>query len=139
MAPDEMHNRLMNGIVLAFMAAPFFKNAGFAEEAEWRLAHMLELNRINENRINEMKAKPVADIIGAFRPDGWEYAERNRNLISHVVFRNSRFLDTINEIIIGPKCKVTENEIKLFLVSCGFFTNVENCTIKITKSGSSYM
>lgn len=131
-------DKLKNKINQFKKVAPFNKNGGFREEEEWRFIYVEDCNKINRENFKEIKkdGKPVSMPI--FRAAKWEYIEKDGNLVSHIECQSKRFEDTISEIIIGPKCKLTEIEIKLLLVSCGLFPSMEACDIRISKSASSY-
>ena len=138
MSPIEIQKRLINGIIPAFMAAPFFKNDGFSEEDEWRLVYILESSKISLEIIPRCEVLPIAECIGVFHPAEWGYVGKGKDLVSHVAFSNTHFEESISEIIIGPKCDLSVLEVKLFLVSCGFFHDVDACTVLISKSASSF-
>lgn len=138
MAPSAIRDKILTKVDLFRKIAPFYKNIGFSEEAEWRFVFLKECSKINQNDFIEIEKDEKIVIMPAFRPAKWGYTEKDGNLVSHIEFQSKRFEDTISEIVIGPKCKLTETEIKLFFVSCGLFPSMDACDIKISKSESSY-
>ncbi len=137
--PSVIRDKLITKVEILNAIAPFHKNLGFRDEAEWRFVCIKKCSEVILNDftgISKNGEKPV--IIPSFRPKKWGYIEKNGNLVSHIEFQGKRFEDTISEIVIGPKCKLTELEIKLFFVSCGLFPNIDACDITISKSESSY-
>ena len=133
-----IRDKLIDRVNLIKRVAPFYKNDGFIEEGEWRFVYTEECNKINQEDFKEIEKVGEPVMMPIFRPAKWGYIEKDGDLVSHIECQSERFEDTISDIIIGPKCKLTETEIKLFLVSCGLFTSIEDCDIRISKSASSY-
>ena len=116
--------------------APWFKNAGFSEEQEWRLIYSKKIKDL-------LSGQPfrAPEYINCFSEAiAWkemDYDCRSDVLLSRAVFSiNTEKM--ISEITIGPKCKLTENDVKLFLIKSGFSNEAGHCDIKISKSESTY-
>ena len=94
-----------------------FKHYSFSEENEVRLIH-------GHGKV-------------AAEPDIFEYRFTNNDIISYVEIPTNLSLDNvfpINEIIIGPKCKVSIEEIKSFLL----YKNYNPLNVKVKKSVATY-
>ena len=129
--------RIRDIIPELYKIAPFFKNEGFREENEWRIIYSVDMDSLL-SAAQPVDEPPLDPDFPGFYATEYAYSERNASLVSHVVFTNRHFEASIAEIIIGPKCKLTETEVKLFLASSGFFLDKDSCDIKISKSASSY-
>ncbi len=65
-----------------------------------------------------------------------KFYARNRQIISYMdlSFENRIKDNIISEIVIGPCSTISEDDIRLYLVKCGYHAS----NIKITKSKASY-
>lgn len=128
---DEFREQLIRKIAYADMIAPYYKNESFKEEREWRIA----LTALNDDLGEYINTNcSVNDVsIGNFG-----YISTRRILISHFELIFNGIGKAIKQIIIGPKCKVSENELRCFLISKGVLNNIHDNSIKISKSSSSY-
>lgn len=98
----------------------FFKNKSFQEEKEYRI--LFTFSDVNDSN------KPLSKTF---------YRVKNRfQIVKYKILKLDRmdFNNYVNEIIIGPKCAVSTNELKEFLDNSGI--NHENINIK--RSLSSY-
>ena len=87
-----------------------FKHESFKEEKEIRIIH------------------GYSDLLA--EPDMFKYRVARDDLLSYIEFSlNVNNEDSITEIIIGPRCKATENEIRPFLMKNGF-RNVSKIVIR---------
>ena len=116
----------INGINGLLLTAPIlemgikFKHNSFCEEQEVRLIH----------GNNELAAEP----------DMFNYRFTEDDLISYIeIPLSSKKINNqekaINEIIIGPKCKITSKELKEYLIYSG---NTSSLEVDIKHSNSSY-
>lgn len=138
LSPTMLRRILSSSITGAYKISPFYKNEGFSAEAEWRIIYSQEYDSITYDGVLETDHDVKVDTTNIFRPTNWGYIEKNSDLVSHIEFVNEDFSNSIAEIIIGPKCKLTEDEVKLFMVSCGLFSNINSCSVNVYKSESSY-
>ncbi len=120
-----------------YQFAPFYKNEGFQEEQEWRLVYSKSMSAMLMGEKPDWPI-PIDNDLCAFHLTGWGHIEKSNTLVSHVELMNPNLEEAISEIIIGPKCKLTEAEVKLFLISSGLLPHADPCEIKISKSVSSY-
>ena len=100
------------------------KNPFFKEEQEWRICHWTEITPKNKTSGIHINDGVTLSDIG--------YHQRRDDMIPHIDLsfeKSSKSM--IKEIIIGPKCKVRENDIKTFLISNGI-----DC--QISKSKGTY-
>ena len=68
----------------------------------------------------------------------YEYTTRGGELVSHVAFGDENMYENISEIWIGPKCKLSSKELRLYLISVGYLKDYNDESIKIYKSRTSY-
>lgn len=107
-----------------------YKNPSFKEEQEWRMITMsnfLQKNHINLNEVEFSSPK---------------FRENNGKIISYLEMDFSKIKKKlIKEIWIGPKSKVTENDINKLLNFYDYNGNDTFCldNISIKKSNSSYV
>ena len=107
-----------------FNLSIFMKNPFFKEEQEWRICHWTEITPKNKTSGIHINDGVTLSDIG--------YHQRRDDMIPHIDLsfeKSSKSM--IKEIIIGPKCKVRENDIKTFLISNGI-----DC--QISKSKGTY-
>ena len=111
--------------------APFFKTEAFSEEKEWRLVLICFINALAKNNFSEFYSKDIQfkDV---------DYAISQNGLIPHVEIQFSDISNAISEVVIGPKCEETEMDIRNFLVFMGALKNINDNSIKISKSRASY-
>ena len=111
--------------------SPYFKNSSFAEEKEWRIVITYVMDHF-----------AGADLSG-FNTDDYnfgklDYIVSNNKLVSHFEIKFPNIKNAISEIVIGPKCTESIVDIKHFLISLGILENMDDKSIKITKSQASY-
>lgn len=136
-SPYAAAHRIKKGIRAMYKFAPFYKNEGFAEEQEWRLVYSANMDTLLMGEKPSWPYPQDTDLC-AFHLSNWGHIEKNGALVSHLEFDNPHLEEAIAEVIIGPKCKLTENELKLFLISSGLIKDADPCFIEISKSASSY-
>lgn len=105
----------------------FYKNASFSEEQEWRLVLNQELLK-KEDDLKEDFMKRYEN----WFPQGLNFRCVKDDIISYLDLKFKSNL--ITRIIIGPKSKINEDDIKQILTCFGYdLTN-----IKVKKSSSTY-
>lgn len=117
---SDYENVILKAISAIVYNAVFYKNAAFAEEKERRLV-LYPFGRVKrlrfENYVDWM------EVWGSYRRnfDKWkrselQFMQRGNQLVSYVDLDFSEYLPyLIPEIILGPKCKIDDMELKLFL------------------------
>ena len=132
--------------MIALTEFPFYKMEAFKDEAEWRIVFSLPVEKISPEELKEMiskkeffdeKSQYFEDFkcfSDKFYPENYEYTVRDNMLVSHLEIKLKELKDLIHSITIGPKSKVTEEDIKLFLK----LNDVYSDSIAIGKSGASY-
>ncbi len=112
---DKLHSGLNFASTLVDYSM-IFKNPSFKEEREWRIVHTpSEPYEVPLDKLSELK----------FR------VNTNRILTYYAYnFRNDFNSNLVNEIVLGPKCKMTEHEVRQFLRKNG----LEKTEVKISKS-----
>ncbi len=121
-------------VVKSQFVAPFFKNPSFSEEKEWRLV-IIYYEFPFEKVILPDQSKYNSSL---FKIEQFGYNVNNNQLVSHFELVFNDLKKAIKEIIIGPKSRETVDGIKLFLVSQGLLNDMDDDSISVRKSTSSY-
>lgn len=135
-ATDEVVNILEDAIVYSMSNAALFKQGSFSAEKEWRIIYTCGRDKVKPGFLPQL-------------PDGFDkcfsiqefgYTVNNHNLVSHIELRltNLGMKQAVNEITIGPKSKLTHEDIKLFLIANGLLDDLSDKSIKVNRSQSSY-
>lgn len=94
-----------------FNKAIFIKNPFFREEKEYRICHCID------NRNNEPLAESIF-LNGNVHFEKFSFQNRGGKLVSFFDLNfNKSTSEFIKEIVIGPKAKITKNDVKRFLYS----------------------
>ncbi|MEK4663025.1 DUF2971 domain-containing protein [Priestia sp. FSL H7-0729] len=130
---SSLHNTSIASVIPDFHTnerfnIPYYKNPAFKEEKEWRLVYYQDSSSfLNYNTIGEPRIKANFSKI-KMRSDG-------TRLISYMELDFSKIKkELIKSVVIGPKSKLSEADIKLFLYSEGYDPN----NVKIKVSSCSY-
>lgn len=128
---DEFQKKLTEPLIKIEELAPFYKNDSFKEEKEWRIACSSFIDKfcsyMNISKTNEMVSL-----------SNFSYLHLNKKLVSHFELTFLEFKKVVKEIILGPKCNITVEELRHFLISIGLLNDINDNTINIRKSCSSY-
>lgn len=145
----DLENAVFKVINLMVYNAVFSKKEAFVEEGEWRLV-FYPFGSIRNlqapyygstflrdcnfyDRMYDVGTTPL-DIRGA-KIDCMDFYERKGNIISYFNFNFSRIKrELIREIIVGPKSKLNETDLKLFLALNDF----DMSNLRIYKSALGY-
>lgn len=111
--------------------APFYKKSAFAEENEWRIVVSYSLCGLIPPEFSYYRNEN-------FQFKEIEYAILREGLAPHLEVVIPNIQDAIAEVIIGPKCKEKEWEIREFLICMGLLKDRNDCSIKVLKSQASY-
>ena len=132
---DAFKERCHTTLFSTFSEAPFYKNDSFSEEKEWRIS----LTFIPE-QMKELSGKEnlTGDILKYFKFGDCGYVVKDKQLVSHVELIFSEIKSAIKEIIIGPKCNMTPVEMSNFLIYEGWLKDMEDESIEVFSSSSSY-
>ena len=84
------------------------------------------------------KENLTGSILEYFKFGNSGYIVRDKQLVSHVELIFSEMKKAIKEIIIGPKCNMTPTEMSYFLISEGWLKDMEDDSVEIYRSASSY-
>ena len=128
---------LLRCVDVTLDVAGWYKNDGFREEKEWRLIYKQVFQRLLQGNLPETPSC-IQPFSKEFRFKGFGYSPRGNDLVSHVEFYFENLDKFLSNIIIGPKCKLSPNEVYLFLISCGIIKDKDSCKIKVERSASSY-
>lgn len=138
MTTEEVLTRLGNACVLTMELAPTVKNDSFKQEKEWRLIYNIDDEEIKEGKMPSLP-QCLSDYSDKLSITGLSYVTKKGNLVGHLNMVFPRMKDMISEIVIGPKCSATKDDILMFLISEGIVKNETENKIKICKSESSYI
>lgn len=116
------------------------KNPAFSEEKEIRIIYDPQL--YNPDKYKNINLKDITKYfhdeknIGRYKISQIKFNMKKNQIVAfcNIDFSNLIFEGIINEIIIGPKCKITRNDIYYFLLSNGYDIN----KIEIDKSNATY-
>ena len=134
MSSKEVLDKLRYAVAASLLVAPFFKNEKFAEEKEWRLV-------LGTSTSELMAGKTPKTGFAQLFPKNeiqYDFSVRNNNLVSHIAFVDNNIKNYITEIWIGPKCKSSVVDVKLFLISAGLIKSFDDDSIRIYYSQASY-
>lgn len=134
MNSSEVLAILRKAVFASLALSPFYKNHKFEEEKEWRLV----FSTLAKSLIEGKSPKTEFDAIFPDNEIKYGYIVKNNNLISHIEISSQQLINNIAEIWIGPKCKLSTVDVKLFLISAGFLTSFHDNSIQIHKSQASY-
>ena len=110
-----------------------YKNCAFSEEREHRIYAFNPKIDFFSQKMSEQLEYCKDD------GDGCLKIGFNANMTSHIELPLSLLGNPIREIIIGPKNKCTEVDVKEFLVSSGNIGELKDKTIKVKKSTIPYI
>lgn len=120
--------------------APLFKNPTFQEEKEWRVEYIINdysfdqqiTDFFNNNTMYSEEYKKQFDFPRV------DFQVKTNKIVPYMELAFKNMAQAIDCVVIGPKSIVTENEIKLLLISQGLLSKYDDTSIKIIKSKSSY-
>lgn len=135
--PASVIQKLESAAVMMFRKAAWFKHGGFVQEKEWRIIYRMNIDNLLKGIFPSLPdyLQPLSDV---FSFGDWGYRSTSDDMISHIECRFPHLENIISEIWLGPKCKLTKDEVLLFLISCGFIKNEVDCKISIKRSTSTY-
>ena len=111
---------------IAMRKGPLYKMRAFKEEKEWRIIFTMPRDKLTEDNLKKYRW-----------PYGMKFKEFKFNeetLVSHLDIEFVDMKDVIKSITIGPKSKLTEQDIELILRWNGVYSD----SIEIKKSAASY-
>lgn len=123
-----------------FRLAVYFKDKSFKEEKEWRISYTLLHNKMMKGLLDFSYFNKIAkqEYIDNFETPTLQFTTRGDDIISHIAIGIKDFNKAIKYILIGPKCNLSELDVKLLLISKGYIKSPEDKSIVIRKSVSSY-
>lgn len=121
------------------LLSPLYKNAAFQEEMEWRLACVMFTSNLLENSITPATSLTWLDrLADRFHVEQYAFSLKNQTLVSHIELKFKDIKSALHSVTIGPKSKLSELDIKLFLISLGLLQDNSDKSILVSKSSSSY-
>lgn len=134
MASHDVLKRIRSAIAVSLLLAPFYKNGKFAEEKEWRLIFSTMTKSLAAGKTPQTEFESIFQ----GKQIQYDFMVRDNELVSHIDFGDKVLLRNISEIWIGPKCKMTTMDLRMYLISVGFLKDYYDNTIQIHKSQASY-
>lgn len=128
---DNYRDILKNVMAKVSSDAPFYKIDAFKEENEWRLVITYFLSGLPNQDFEVFKNE-------YFTLNKINYYSASNQLRAYIEISIPQLTSAISEIIIGPKCKESIVNIKHFLICMGILKDINDTSIKITKSRASY-
>lgn len=125
---------MLSAVIGSLANAPFFKSNAFKQEREWRLIaylSMLELKKGVRPDKHGNELSPGGSIT-------YDYTIKNDDLVSHLELKSESLHEQISLIRLGPKCKCSVDEVKLFLMSKGWLKHINDESILVRASEASY-
>lgn len=111
--------------LLSMKKGPFYKMNAFRDEDEWRIVYSMPRAMLSEKNLKDYGW-----------PSGLQFNkfDFNDKFVSHLDIGFTKMKDVIKSITIGPKSKLTEQDIELILRWNGVYSD----SIEIKKSEASY-
>ncbi len=127
---EEFSTFIKNVVVSSLLFSPYHKNSYFKDESEWRLTFSMSCNELHRGKIPSVSKDYISS--------KYEYSLISGKLISHIELVFDNMPEAIESIWLGPKCSLSEQEVKLFLISKGYLKDIEDNSIEIRSSGATY-
>ena len=134
---DEMHDALLSAIINTAKNAAYFKNPSFSEEKEWRLAFTDTVLGFNGFGFEKMP-RTESGTFSRFVFQKVDCIASNNDIVTHIELGLPEMENAIDEIIIGPKARMSIDDMKICLILKGFLKGMNDTSIAIVKSSSSY-
>lgn len=126
-----------------------FKDPSFEEEDEWRLIRRInstnytDSDGIDDYGYSDFLEGIFADNkknIPSFERSKLKYRARDNDIITYMElkFKESIRHEIIKEIVLGPKCNISETDLKILLLQNGYIKDMEANDILIRKSAVPY-
>ena len=136
-------------IVTIWQEGFMYKNEMFSEEREWRLFRKLQSdNYCDCDGVDDYGYSDFLDgffisnnkYLGNFTRSPLKFRSTENDIRTYfeIGFEKCK-QNIINEIIIGPKCKIADLDIKLLLAKNGYIEDIFSDSVKIKKSQCPYI
>lgn len=116
---------------------PIYKHPSFSEEKEWRIFFMIN-DPTNVWYNEEQIIGDSSYFAGKFKMMPKSFFSRKNQIVSYVPFEIQDIGAAIKRICIGPKAKITIGDIKHILVQYGLVKSMDDKSIEIFLSQSTY-
>lgn len=121
------------------LLSPLYKNSAFQEEKEWRLACvMFTLSLLKNSTTPATNLSWLDRLADRFLVEQYAFSLKNQALVSHIELKFKDIKSALYSVTIGPKSKLSELDIKLFLISLGLLQDNSDTSIVVSRSSSSY-
>ena len=117
-----------------------FKHPSFAEEKEWRIIYSMEDLGITRNDLcfDNFDSFCSKRFLENFCKPNIDYVAKDNDIIPHIEVKIKNLSKAIDSIVIGPKCLVSEKDMRHILLKEGIISEFNDKSIKIIHSESSY-
>ena len=121
-------------------ASALFKHPSFKEEKEWRIIYSMDDYGITKQMLNFDNFDSISsdEYKRNFGIPKIDYNVKDTDIIPHMEIKLNDLSKAIDCIVIGPKCTVTEKDIRHILLRFGVLNSFDDKSIKIIRSNSSY-
>lgn len=149
--PLDFHNgEILNEVIRKLIAlswyAPLYKNPAFKEESEWRLFLQMPDDVLKESTKGkklslpqyEKAMKQLVSDSGNFEIEFDKFLVSNDDIIRYIELKFQHPEKMISEIILGPKCKASEKNVRSYLRHNGFINDDNENDVKIRRSSATY-
>ncbi|MEM5767443.1 MAG: DUF2971 domain-containing protein [Bacillota bacterium] len=118
--------------------AASYKNESFKEEKEWRITITIKNFNYTSDTFDIGLLNSKELFLGKYCFDKIAFASTKDKLIPHIELRLPELKDAISDIYIGPKSKLTIDQLRMFLTANGLLSSTDDKSIAIHHSASSY-
>lgn len=135
-------------IVTIWQESFVYKNDMFSEEKEWRLFRKLQSNNYSDSDgVDDYGYSDILDgffisnnkYLGNFTRSPIKFRDAGNDIRTYFELGFEKCKqDILKEIIIGPKCKISDLDLKLLLAKNGYIKDIFSDAIKIRKSQCPY-
>lgn len=131
---------VMHSIFDLTHASALYKHPSFKEEKEWRVIYSMEDIEVTKNELSFFDFEKLSSekYNLNFEAPTIDYIAKDSNIVPHIEIKIKNLNKAIDSIIIGPKCDVSERDIRHVLVKTGAIDSFKDNSIKIIRSDSSY-
>ena len=131
---------IMRFLIDLTRGSAMYKHPSFKEEKEWRIIYSMDDFGITKDELNFDKFSfECSEIyLENFCKPTIDYIAKDNDIIPHIEVKIKNLNKAIDRIVIGPKCALTENDIRHILLKDNIIRTFNDKSIKICRSDSSY-
>ena len=122
--------------LMQMKSKPFYKPLSFAIEDEWRLAYTD--HDMNLQLKFAQIEKEILSFGNKFHYSTVDFVAKEKDIVSHIEFVIKDIKEAIRDVRIGPKSKITREDMYYFLNACGYWDGYIDKNEFIKKSELTY-